>query len=134
MRLTQFTDYSLRLLLYLAERPDELCTVGDIALWYGVSKPHMAKIAHNLTKLGYVDGVQGKSGGLRLAKFPGDINIGKIIRQMEPDFHIVECFDKDRGDCKIDGACHLKHALHAATQAFFDVLDKHTLKAVSTHH
>lgn len=134
MRLTQFSDYSLRLLLYLVEHPDELCRVGDIAARYDVSKPHMAKIAHHLKKLGYVDSVRGKSGGLKLAKFPGDMNIGKIIRQTEPDFFIVECFDKDRGACRIDGACQLKHALGAATAAFFDVLDKYTLETVSTHH
>ena len=134
MRLTQFSDYSLRLLLYLAERPDALCTVGDIAAWYGVSRPHMAKVAHHLTKLGYVDGVQGKSGGLRLAKMPAEMNIGEIIRQMEPDFHVVECFDKERGACRIDGTCQLKHALHAATAAFFEVLDKHSLATVTPHH
>lgn len=130
MRLTQFSDYSLRLLVYLAERPQTSCTIGEIAEWYGISKPHLVKVAHNLVKLGYVRSTQGKGGGLRLAKAPGQINIAALIKQTEPDFHTVECFDTKNNTCRITRSCKLKHTLHAATRAFLQTLEKQTLETV----
>jgi Rrf2 family nitric oxide-sensitive transcriptional repressor len=130
MRLTQFSDYSLRLLLYLAERADTSCTIGEIAEWYGISRPHLVKVAHNLVKLSYVASTQGKGGGLRLAKSPAQINIAALVKQTEPDFHVVECFDRERNTCRITQSCQLKHVLHDATRAFFKSLEQHTLDSI----
>jgi len=132
MRLTQFSDYSLRLLLYLAERSDKPATIGEIARWYGVSKPHLVKVAHNLVKLGYVHSTQGRGGGLRLAKLPEEINIATLIRHTEPDFHVVECFDQVNNTCRITRSCKLKHVLHDATGAFFKSLEQHTLQSIAS--
>ncbi len=131
MRLTQFSDYSLRLLLYLAERPDASCTIGEIAQWYGVSKAHLVKVAHNLVKLGYVRSIQGKGGGLRLAKPPEKINVAALVRQTEP-LDVVECFDKATNTCRITRSCKLKHVLHGATQSFLKALEGHTLKSLAS--
>lgn len=132
MRLTQFSDYSLRLLLYLAQHPDETCTIGDIAQWYGVSKPHLVKVAHNLVKLGYVHSTRGKGGGLRLAKPAASIEIAALIKRTEPDFHVVECFDKVRNTCRVTSSCRLKHVLRDATGAFFKSLAGHTLASIAS--
>ncbi len=132
MRLTQFSDYSLRLLVYLAERPDECCTIGDIAAWYGISKPHLVKVAHNLVTLGYVKSARGKGGGLRLALPPAEINIAALIKRTEPDFHTVECFDTAHNTCRIVRSCRLKHVLHDATRGFLAALERHTLATIST--
>ncbi len=130
MHLTQFSDYSLRLLMYLAERPDKSCTIGEIAEWYGISKPHLVKIAHNLVKLGYVASTQGKGGGLRLGMPAEKVNLATLIKKTEPDFHIVECFDKARNTCRVTRSCKLKHLLSGATLAFFKALEGHTLASV----
>jgi Rrf2 family nitric oxide-sensitive transcriptional repressor len=132
MRLTQFSDYSLRLLLYLAQHPGATCTIGEIADWYGVSKAHLVKVAHNLVKLGYVHSTQGKGGGLRLARPAGQIEIGALIKHTEPDFHVVECFDTARNTCRLTRSCKLKHVLHGATSAFFATLAGHTLESIAT--
>lgn len=94
MRLTQYSDYALRALMYLAvtPQPQELVNIQDIADSYNISKNHLTKIIHQLSKLGVIDSVRGKNGGIRLAKNPVDINIGAIIRQTEVDFAIVDCF------------------------------------------
>jgi Rrf2 family nitric oxide-sensitive transcriptional repressor len=133
MQLTQFTDYSLRTLMYLAEHPDKLCTIGKIAEWYGISKPHLVKVVHNLAKLGYIKSVQGKGGGISLNKPVSEINIGSIVRDTEPNFHMVECFDKKNNTCKITNNCKLKHVLHDATQSFLGMLDEHTLESVCSN-
>ena len=130
MRLTQFSDFSLRMLLYRAERPDASCTIGEIAQWYGVSKAHLVKVAHTLVKLGYVKSIQGKGGGLRLAKPPEKINVAALVRQTEP-LHVVECFDKATNTCRISRSCKLKHVLHGATEAFLTALEGHTLKSLT---
>jgi len=131
VRLTQFSDYSLRLLLYLAEHADTSCTIGEISEWYGISKPHLVKVAHNLSKLGYVQSTQGRGGGLRLAKAPGDINLAALVRRTEPDFHTVECFDRVRNTCRITRTCKLKHVLHDATNAFLNALEGKTLASIA---
>lgn len=132
MRLTQFSDYSLRLLLRLAEHPGAPLTIADIAQWYGISKPHLVKVAHKLVKLGYVKATRGRGGGLSLARPPGDIGIAAIIKQTEPDFHVVECFDKQRNTCRITRSCKLKHVLYGATNAFFATLEGQTLESLTS--
>ena len=129
MRMTMYTDFSLRLLIYLAIRPPgEKATVPEIAESYGISKNHLMKVAQHLTKLGYIESTRGRGGGVRLLHDPKAINVGKVVRQMEDDFHIVECFDRERNSCPITPVCSLKHALGKALQAYLAVLDDYTLQ------
>lgn len=130
MRLTTFTDYSMRVLIYLALHPDELVTIADIAEAYGVSKNHLMKVVHHLGQQGYLETVRGKSGGVRLAKEPEDINLGGLVRDTESSSMLVECFTPDASQCRIEPACVLRGILHRALQAFFGVLDEYTLADV----
>ena len=127
MQLTQFTDYSFRILIYLSTQHGKLCTINEITELHNVSKQHMIKVAHNLVKLGYVKGIQGRNGGIKLNMQLQEINIGKLIRQTEPNFDLVECFNKSHNQCKITNSCQLKHALYHAKNAFLNVLDQYTL-------
>ena len=97
MRLTNYSDYALRSLIYLATKPDPylLANISDIADSYHISKSHLTKIIHQLGQLGYIDSLRGKNGGIRLALAPKDINLGVLIKQIEPDFNLVECFATD---------------------------------------
>lgn len=126
MRLTAYTDYSLRVLIRLALRPGSLATIGEIARIYAVSEHHLMKVVHQLGLAGYVETVRGRGGGLRLAKNPEDINVGEVVRRMEPDFGIVACF-RGSGSCAIEPACVLAEALDQALAAFMAVLDRYTL-------
>lgn len=130
MQLTQFTDYSLRMLIYLAEHQGRLSTIAEVADWYRLPKQHFVKIAHNLSVLGYVKTLRGKGGGIRLNKDPENINIGKVIRETEPNFHIVECFNSENVSCRLTGNCKLKIILHKSMNRFYDVLDKATLDSI----
>lgn len=128
MRLTAYTDYSLRVLIYLGVRGEGLATTGELAQTYGLSANHLMKIIHNLGKLGYIETVRGRGGGMRLAGDPEEINLGQVVRQMEPDFAIAGCFDAGRhAGCVITPACRLQVVLEKAVAAFLDVLDQHTL-------
>ncbi|WP_071395251.1 RrF2 family transcriptional regulator [Bacillus tuaregi] len=129
MRLTNYTDYSLRVLIYLALKTDsELCTIKEIAETYQISKNHLMKIIHELGKLGYIETIRGRHGGIRLAKSPSAINIGEVVAKTEEDFHIVDCFNKDHNYCVITPSCKLKHVLAEALQAFMKVLKDYTLE------
>jgi len=130
MQLTMYTDYALRTLVYLGLHQDRLCTISEIADAYGISRNHLVKITHHLGKTDYVRTIRGKSGGMRLATQPRDINIGQIIRITEPHMNILECFDAETNTCPISAACALKHALYQARTAFMDVLDGYTLADV----
>jgi Rrf2 family nitric oxide-sensitive transcriptional repressor len=130
MRLTSFTDYTLRCLIYLGSNRDRLATIQDIADLHNISKNHLTKVVHQLGASGLVETVRGRNGGLRLAREPGDINIGSVVRQSEPDFFIAECFDQASRDCIFTGACALQHRLGEAVQAFLTVLDGVTLADV----
>lgn len=128
MHLTQYTDYSLRVLIYLGLQPaGQLCTIRDIADRYGISENHLMKVVHGLSRLGYVDAVRGRGGGLRLARDPDSISIGAVVRQTEDDVTIVECFDTEHSTCCITDVCALRRALGKATGAFFGVLDGYRL-------
>lgn len=128
MRLTAYTDYSLRVLIYLGLRGERLVTISEISETYGISANHLMKIIHNLGKLGYIETVRGRGGGMRLAGNPEELNLGQMVRHIEPDFAIAECFDPNhRADCVITPACRLQLVLGKAVQAFLDVLDNHTL-------
>jgi Rrf2 family transcriptional regulator, nitric oxide-sensitive transcriptional repressor len=126
MRLTSYTDYTLRTLIYLALCPNRLATIATIAESYGISENHLMKVVHQLGVAGYVDTVRGKNGGLRLAKPPEDINVGEVVARMEPDMELVACFG-DSGICAIQPSCVLKGALAEALDAFTAVLDRYTL-------
>lgn len=126
MRLTTYTDYTLRTLMYLGLRPGRLATIAMIARSYGISENHLMKVVHQLGLAGYVETVRGKNGGLRLAKLPEDINVGEVVGRMEPDMDLVACFGES-GICAIQPSCVLKGALAEALDAFTAVLDRYTL-------
>lgn len=128
MRLTLYTDYSLRVLLYLgAKNPEELSTIQAISDAYGISKNHLMKVTHELGKMGYLETVRGRGGGIRLAMKPEDINIGQLVRQTEEDFYLVECFNPESVGCIISPVCTLKGALNKALHAYIAVLDEYDL-------
>jgi Rrf2 family transcriptional regulator, nitric oxide-sensitive transcriptional repressor len=132
MRLTTYTDYSLRVLIYLGVQSDELVTIRQISDHYGISNNHLLKVVHQLGLLGFIDTVRGRNGGLRLARPASEIVIGDVVRKMEQDMALVHCFVADGridsdSDCRIMNACVLKGVLNKALQAFLDVLDQYTL-------
>jgi Rrf2 family nitric oxide-sensitive transcriptional repressor len=127
MHLTQFSDYAMRVALYLGCRPGELVSVDEISRAYGISRHHLVKVVRTLTGLGVVESQRGRGGGMRLARDPSEINVGWLIRRTEPHFDLVECFDPDANTCPIAPACGLKGALHRARGAFLEVLDGYSL-------
>ncbi len=127
MRLTVYSDYALRTLMYLAVKEDELATIAEIAEAYGISKNHLMKVAHALGVAGYVETVRGRGGGLRLAMPREAITLGEVVRQTEPDMALVPCFAPMDDDCAIAQCCLLRGALTKASDAFFEVLDSYSL-------
>lgn len=127
MRLTVYTDFSLRVLMFLALKGDGLATITEVAKAYGISKNHLMKVAHQLGVAGYVETVRGKGGGLRLARRPQDIVIGEVVRRTEPDMALVPCFAPDDATCAILPSCALRGVLSGARDAFLSALDGHTL-------
>jgi Rrf2 family transcriptional regulator, nitric oxide-sensitive transcriptional repressor len=127
VHLTQFSDYGLRVALYLACYPDRVVSVDEVSRAFGISRHHLVKVVQTLTDLGVVEGQRGRGGGMRLAKPPTEINVGWLIRQTEPHMNLVECFDPATNTCPIVPACGLKGALQRAQQAFLRVLDEYTL-------
>lgn len=128
MRLTVYTDYSLRVLLYIGVKgKEELSTVQEISDKYNISKNHLTKVTHELGKMGIIETIRGRGGGIRLKMDPKDINIGETVRKTEDDFHLVECFNCEINRCVITPVCRLKGVLHEALAAYFKVLDSYTL-------
>lgn len=127
MRLTIYTDYSLRLLMYLAVNEDRLATIAEIAKSYDISKNHLMKVAYQLGVAGYIETVRGRSGGLRLAKSSKNINLGEVVRRTEPDMALVPCFKPIDAFCAIRPSCVLRGALHRAQTAFVKVLEEYSL-------
>jgi Rrf2 family transcriptional regulator, nitric oxide-sensitive transcriptional repressor len=125
MHLTRFTDYSLRVLVYLAVRPDGFGTVQDVAEAYDISRNHLTKVVQELNHRGYVETIRGKGGGMRLRLTPRQINVGRVVREMESELAVVECLGN--GHCAISPDCLLKSALMEALEAFLKVLDRYTL-------
>lgn len=128
MQLTLYTDYSLRVLLYVALKGEQTATISEIAEAYGVSRNHLVKVVHHLGKLGYLETTRGRSGGLALARDPADINVGEVVEAVEPTMDLVECFDMARNTCPIAPACRLKGVLTQANRAFLAVLKEYTLQ------
>jgi Rrf2 family nitric oxide-sensitive transcriptional repressor len=127
MRLTLYTDYSLRVLLYLATHRDKTVTITELADFYRISRNHLVKVVHELGLSGYILTSRGKNGGIRLARLPEEIVIGEVVRETEPDFTLLECFDPATDRCVITKTCSLKGALFEAHAAFIGTLDKYTL-------
>lgn len=127
MRLTSYTDYALRTLMFLALNRDKLVTIQDIADAHKIAKNHLTKVVHHLSVAGLIESVRGRNGGLKLNREPADINIGEVVRLTENDFFIAECFDPDNTNCIYSTSCALKGVLNKATAAFLDVLDGVTL-------
>ena len=126
MRLTTLTDYALRLLMYLAQRPERLCTIAEVASSYQVSEAHMMKVTHQLGLAGWIETVRGKGGGMRLAHAPKDIGLGAVVRSVEPDFFMVECFST-ANSCILSGDCKLTAVVEGALQSFMNYLDAKSL-------
>jgi Rrf2 family nitric oxide-sensitive transcriptional repressor len=128
MRLTVYSDYALRLMMYLGLNDGRLSTISEIADAYQISKAHLMKITHELGLKGLIETVRGRQGGMRLGKAASMISVGDIVRACEPDFAIVPCFEANGTIvCVIQPSCVLKRALAAATAAFLDTLDGYTL-------
>lgn len=126
MRLTTLTDYAMRLLMYLAQEPQRLCTIAEVARSYSVSEAHMMKVTHQLGLAGWIETVRGKGGGMRLAHAPKDIPLGAVVRSMEPDFFMVECFSPGNA-CVLTGECKLTGVIEGALHSFMADLDRHSL-------
>ena len=127
MHITRYTDYSVRVLMYLAVNRGSLTTIQEIADSYNISKNHLMKVVHQLNRKGYVETVRGKNGGLKLNMEPRDINIGVLVRETEQDLQLVECFSSDKS-CVISPVCGLKGMFAEALNAFLMALDQHSLE------
>lgn len=136
MQLTQYTDYSLRVLIYLSQKPaGELATITEIAEFYGISRNHLVKVVHNLSTYGFILTTRGKHGGMCLARPPAQIGIGEVVRQTEPNMNIAECFNRENNTCLLTPVCSLKSILEEARNSFMQSLDRHTLAdAVKSQH
>jgi Rrf2 family nitric oxide-sensitive transcriptional repressor len=132
MHLTMFSDYAMRLALYLGSHPGRLVSVEEVGRAFGISRNHLVRVVQTLTELRVVESQRGRGGGMRLAKPPSEINVGWLIRRTEPHFNVVECFDPATNTCPIAPACGLRGALQRAQQAFLGVLDEYTLDRLLT--
>jgi len=127
MRLAEYTDYTLRVLMYCAANPDGLVTIGELADRHGLSKNHLMKIVNDLSRQGVLHTTRGRGGGVRLAKAAHDVRVGDVVRNSESDFRMVECFDSRTNRCMLTPSCRLKGLLETALQAYFNELDAVTL-------
>lgn len=130
MRLTTHTDYAIRVLIFVAVHESQRGTIRDIAQAYGISRNHLMKVVHELQQKGYLTTIRGKGGGVVLAARPKEINLGAVVRDMEPDLGLAECF-RPHNQCVITPDCHLKHLLNEALQAFLGTLDRYSLEDIT---
>ena len=131
MRLTRFTDNALRCLMYLAAVPGQTATVGEVASSMGMSGDHLTKVVQRLAQRGYVRTIRGRRGGVRLARDPGEITVGEVVRDTEEDWRIVPCFG-DPATCPISPVCTLAPVFDGALAAFMSVLDRQTIAGLVT--
>ncbi len=131
MRLTMYTDYSLRVLLYLAGRENASTTITELADFYNISRNHLVKVVHNLGLKGYILTTRGRNGGIKLARAPKEILVGDVVRSTEPDFDLFECFDPATDQCVITRSCGLKSVLFNAQKNFLSELDRYTLADIA---
>src|SRR6185312_76401 len=134
MRLTSYSDYSLRLLMYAALKGDGPVTIQEVSDAYGISRNHLMKVALDLGRNGFLETVRGRNGGMRLARKPGEIGLGAVLRTTEEDFNTVECFNTRSNTCIIAVQCRLKGALARALKAYFEVLAEYTLADLTGKH
>ena len=127
MQLTQYTDYSLRVLIYLALKPKRFATITEVSDFYAISRNHLVKVVHNLSIGGFIHTIRGKYGGMTLVKSPEAITIGSVVRATESNFHIAECFNREKNTCVITPACRLREILNEAASGFLALLDRYTL-------
>jgi len=127
MKLTAFTDYSLRVLVYLAAQPGQRATIAEIATAFDVSEHHLTKVVHFLGKTGWLANVRGKGGGMELGELPERIGVGEVVRQTEGHAVVAECFAAEGGHCCLTPVCRLRGVLGEAVEAFYAVLDRYTL-------
>lgn len=127
MRLSEYTDCTLRVLMYCAEHRDRRVTIAEIAEFHGASKSLLMKIVNDLARQGVLETVRGRGGGLRLLPRPEEVRIGDIVRAAETDFRLVECFDRAANTCRLDGHCGLKRVLNQALNAWLTTLNGATL-------
>jgi Rrf2 family nitric oxide-sensitive transcriptional repressor len=133
MRLTAFTDYSLRLLIYLAGSPEGRSTVPEVAKAFGISESHLVKVAHMLGRHGILSNTRGRGGGLKLAASARTINVGRVVRLTEGSDIPAECFDVATNHCVLAGNCRLEGVLREAVERFYAVLDRYTLEDLVTN-
>ncbi len=126
MRLTLWTDYALRTLIYVGAKGERLSTIAEIAESFDISKPHLMKVVNKLGQQGYIETVRGKGGGIRLGRPPAQIRVGAVVRDTEEELAVLGCL-AEPGFCRIQGCCVLRRALREATQAFLHTLDGYTL-------
>lgn len=132
MRLSEYTDYTLRVLMYCAARRPQLVTIGEIAGHHGLSKNHLMKVVNDLARQGLLATTRGRGGGLQLLVDPASIGVGDVVRASETDFRLVECFDPGTNACGLAPDCRLKHLLEDALQGYFRALDAATLADLAT--
>ena len=131
MRLAEYTDYTLRVLMFCSAHPDRQITIAELAAHHGVSKNHLMKIVNDLARQGVLETTRGRGGGLRLLRQPADIRVGDVVRSSETDFRLVECFDSSTNSCSLTPKCRLKGVFHAALEAYFKELDGVTLADIT---
>jgi Rrf2 family nitric oxide-sensitive transcriptional repressor len=127
MRLSEYTDYTLRVLMYCAAHRDRLVTIGELAEQHGLSKNHLMKVVNDLARQGLLETTRGRGGGLRLLAEPETIRIGDVVRASETDFRLVECFDSTTNTCTLSPNCRLMHLFSQALAGYFKALDGATL-------
>ncbi|SEU09817.1 Rrf2 family transcriptional regulator, nitric oxide-sensitive transcriptional repressor [Salinibacillus kushneri] len=129
MQLKKYTDYALRVLIFCATKEDnELSSIKEISHTFNISDHHLRKIVYELNKIELLETIRGRNGGIRLAKPASEINVGTVVRYMENDFSLLECFEKGTDHCVISPACKLKHTLNQALKAFWEVLQEYTIQ------
>ena len=131
MRLADYTDYTLRVLMYCAAHPQRQVTIAELAEHYSISKNHLMKVVNDLARQGLLQTTRGRGGGLRLLQPAADIRIGDVVRNSETDFRLVECFDANINTCTLSPSCRLKGLFDSALQAYFAKLDAVTLAELS---
>lgn len=126
MRLTLWTDYALRTLIYVSAKGERPSTIAEVAESFDISKTHLMKVVNRLGRQGYIETIRGRGGGIKLARSPTEIRVGAVVRETEDDLAVMRCL-AETGFCRIEGCCVLRRALHEATLAFLNVLDSYTL-------
>lgn len=127
MRLTLYTDYSLRVLLYLATKPEGAATITEVADYYKISRNHLVKVVHNLGINEFIITSRGKNGGIKLARPADQISISEVVKKTEPDMDLLECFNPETDNCAASPTCRLKSMLYEGRSAFMSVLEQSTL-------